>query len=405
MTTNYKALLLGATTLLLSGCLSNITESVEQERVSYQPNQVTVQPTTNQLSTDVYRALIVNGEYQPGQSASSETHINSAGNIVAMEEGLLRISKEVFPTDQYFLREGQVIDSDTLTSWLSRESQLNPEGLNPALPVPETTTVEETTVVADETMTDVEVEETSTGQVNTQPVATPIYLTQIMEKNLMVETEEGYQLSGIVIGLAMNSVYEYVDQDGVVHTQEITVGEVRERGRQMANIIVGRLRNSQDLRSIPIVIGIFRNTPSDDVVGGTYILDGISREGNSVTDWTEIDEYRIALPVRHDDISREQFGYFDDFHNQVLNFFPNLKGITGEALYIDGGLASLNIEIITQFYQQSEITALSQHVTDVAQNVLPDGITIEIKILSDVGIEAYVGRTAGSTQFESHVFN
>ena len=250
--------------------------------------------------------------------------------------------------------------------------------------------------------------ETTTTEVDSQVTdvaPTPVYLSQIMEKNLLVETEEGYSLSGIVIGLAMNSVYEYQDSEGVIHTQEISVGEMRERGRQLANIIVGRLRNSQDLRSVPIAVGIFRNAPNEEIVGGTFLLDGISREGNSVTDWTEINEYRIALPILNPQDGDEQFSYFDNFRQQIVNFFPNLNGIVGEALYINDGLAALHIEIVTQFYQKSEIIALEQHITDVAQSTLPGGIEIEIKITSDVGVEGYVGRPAGATQFESHVFN
>ena len=138
---------------------------------------------------------------------------------------------------------------------------------------------------------------------------------------------------------------------------------------------------------------------------GTFLLDGISREGNSVTDWTEINEYRIALPILNPQDGDEQFSYFDNFRQQIVNFFPNLNGIVGEALYINDGLAALHIEIVTQFYQKSEIIALEQHITDVAQSTLPGGIEIEIKITSDVGVEGYVGRPAGATQFESHVFN
>ncbi|MGO1432212.1 MAG: CamS family sex pheromone protein, partial [Ruoffia tabacinasalis] len=241
-------------------------------------------------------------------------------------------------------------------------------------------------------------------QIVTNVQSTPIYLSQVAEKNLMVETEEGFALGGIVLGLAMNSTYEYTDADGVIHEQEISVGEMRERGRQFANIIVGRLRNTEELRSVPIVVGIYRAAPSDEVVGGTYVLDGISREGNSVTDWTENNEYRIALPIIEASDQSDQYAYFDNFNNEIINFFPNLNGISGEALYIDGGLASLNVEIVSQFYKQTEITALTQHITDVSQRTLPEGVAIEIKVISDAGVEAYVGRPAGATQYQSHIF-
>ena len=399
--------------LMLVGGVTQV-KSQAQEDEPTNPDEVTVQTTTNQLSSEFYRAVIIDGQYQIGASASSNNNLSSAANSRAFEEGLLRISKQVFPTEQYFMQEGQIIDEATMTSWLARESATNPEGLNPALPeeVAETQSSLEESLASEESVDPADDPEDVTEegaeeneQIVTNVQSTPIYLSQVSEKNLMVETEDGFALGGIVLGLAMNSTYEYTDADGVIHKQEISVGEMRERGRQFANIIVGRLRNTEELRSVPIVVGIYRTAPSEEVVGGTYVLDGISREGNSVTDWTENNEYRIALPIIEASDQSDQYAYFDNFNNEIINFFPNLNGISGEALYIDGGLASLNVEIVSQFYKQTEITALTQHITDVSQRTLPEGVAIEIKVISDAGVEAYVGRPAVATQYQSHIFN
>ena len=119
--------------LLLSGCLNNL-DGQDQE-VELGPDEVVVQTTANQLSNEYYRSVILDNRYQLSASASADNSLSSAGNIFAFEEGLLRISQDIFPTDQYYMQEGQLIDGDTLTSWVSRESEGNPEGLNPALPV------------------------------------------------------------------------------------------------------------------------------------------------------------------------------------------------------------------------------------------------------------------------------
>ncbi|MBS4456747.1 CamS family sex pheromone protein [Tuanshanicoccus lijuaniae] len=388
---------------LLSGCLSNLDKEVNDKSKS--ADQVAVQSTANQLSNDFYRAVITDGRYQMGISASSNTNLSSPGNVLAFEEGLMRISKGVFPTDQYFLREGQIIDEETMTSWLSRESEDNPEGLNPSLARNERETQNQDSGEEKEETTEGEQSQTrDNSQVIVDSTSTPIYLTQIMEKNLMVETEKGYALAGIVIGLAMNSVYEYTDSEGVRYEQEISLGEMRERARAYANIIVGRLRNTEALRSIPIVVGLFRQSGSKDIVGGTYVMHGISREGNYVSDWTEQNEYRVALPMANSSDLNGQYTYFNNFMNQVKDFFPHLNGITGDALYIDNALASLNIKIVTQFYQQTEITALAQHVTDVANKQLPEGVPIEISIVSAHGAEALISRKADETQFKAHIY-
>ena len=59
---------------------------------------------------------------------------------------------------------------------------------------------------------------------------------------------------------------------------------------------------------------------------------------------------------------------------------------------------------MTQFYEITEITALTQHVTDMAQRYLPEHIDIEIKISSDVGLESFLARRAGQTAFQSYIF-
>src|SRR5699024_1864836 len=154
-----------------------------------------------------------------------------------------------------------------MTRWLASDAATNGAGLNIAVAeadaytessIEDSLASEESDDKADDSDDVTEEGAEENEQIVTNVQSTPIYLSQVAEKNLMVETEEGFALGGIVLGLAMNSTYEYTDADGVIHEQEISVGEMRERGRQFANIIVGRLRNTEELRSVPIVVGIYR---------------------------------------------------------------------------------------------------------------------------------------------------
>ena len=87
---------------------------------------------------------------------------------------------------------------------MGRESDDNPEGLNPRLPDDaEQQRKAESTISAQSSESSQEesssAESSSNDQVITDAAATPIYLAQIMEKDIMVETNDGYSLSGIVI--------------------------------------------------------------------------------------------------------------------------------------------------------------------------------------------------------------
>lgn len=398
-----KVTLLGPIILLLTGCVRQTTSN---EDTNNNDNTVTVQTTSSQLSDNYYRAVMIDGKYQLGAAASADNQISSGEEHRAFENGLLRISQQVFPTNQYYLQEGQLIDEDTMASWLGRESEQNPGGLNPELPQQAPSEVDENIEESSDIVQDNdndEEDESTNNQVAMSSDIPPIYLSSMIEKNLMIETEQGFELSGIVIGLAMNSQYTYTDADGVTYQQEISMGEMRERGRQFANIIVGRLRNTEELRSIPIVVGIYSMSDDQTIAPGTYILDGISREGNSINDWQEHNEYRVSLPIVDPNHQSEDYLFFENFRSDVQNFFPNLNGISAEALYLDGGIASLDIEIVTQFYQKTEIIALAQYVTDMAHRHLPEGIQIEINIDSAAGNEAVILRPAGSGQFSTIV--
>lgn len=400
MKRQLKWVLLGSTMMLLSGCLNRLDqEVVETQNTSSAPG---VQTTRNQISEEFYRAVIEDGRYRLASSASADQHVTSSSNIRAFEEGLLQITKNVFPTDQYFLREGQIINAETLTQWVSRESSDNPDGLNPQQEIPQQNQeAEQNPENPDQESNEADQENPENDQVITDVDATPIYLSQLLEKDIVVETEEGYELAGVALGLSMNSVYSYTDSNGNVYEQEISQGELRERGKSYANIIIGRLRNDERLRSVPIVVGIFQQSKDEDVVGGTYVLDGISREGNAVSDWTELNNRRVLLPSQ---AGGDQAVFFTEFRNKVNDFFPNLNGVSAEALYIDNNLASLNIEIITQFYQLTEIAALTQHVVDVGQTTLPQDVPIEIRIISSEGTEGFIGRDAGEKEFKTHIF-
>ena len=74
-------------------------------------NTKVVQSTTNQLSNNFYRALITNGKYEVSQNRGATLSLNTGFNLKNFETGLIDLSRSVFPTNQYFFREGQIIDA------------------------------------------------------------------------------------------------------------------------------------------------------------------------------------------------------------------------------------------------------------------------------------------------------
>ncbi|WP_084253744.1 CamS family sex pheromone protein [Trichococcus ilyis] len=364
----------GAAMFLLAGCGQLSETQTTENTTKTGPEKVTVQTTQNQLSTDYYPALIVDGKYQFSQNRGVSLSLNSTANIKDFEADLLDVAKNVFPTDQYFFQEGQVIDYDTTRLWLGRYSDANPDGLNPT----------------DNGSTDAATRE-------------PIYLEQILEQDYMIQNENGFELAGMAIGLAMNSV-DYYKVNDVPMEQAISRDKLEEQAKNYANTIITRLRQTEGLESIPIVIGVYEQSAQDSPVGGVYLFEGVSTEGNAVGEWIARNESKVVFPLQSG-AQTEESSNFDNFKNEVQDFFPNLNGIVGEGKYIDGQLMSLEIDITTQFYGETEIIAFTQHVTDAAGRFLPQNIPVEITIESINGIESFLTRETNSQGFSYHIFD
>lgn len=386
-----------AGTVLLTACAAPEEENTagettgESSQTELPEEEAT---TTRQLSDEYYRSLITDGQYTPSSNRGASLGTNSNFNLKAFEIGLLEISQDYFSTNNHLIQEGQYLDSSTVNQWLGRISQegegfnqygearelsakdANPYGLNP----PNNDSLEPNE-------------------------RNPIYLESILEQNFMTETENGYTLSGISIGLAMNSVDYYQKEAGGPYFEtQISDEELLQQGKEMADKIVERMRAMEDLADVPIAIGIFKQTPQDSLAGGTYIAEGISENGSAtVGSWRNNSVDKLVFPLEGGESA--ELNSFENFKAEVESFFPNLSGVTAIATYTDNTLVKIKIDINTQFYGETEIIAFTQHVYDQAAKFLPPNIPIEISISSINGMESFLSRNTGETEFYTHIFD
>lgn len=368
---NKKAIaLMAACAFLLSACQPNDSETKETETVGEETE------TTSQLSNDYYSAIITDGAYQTSSNRGVTLGLNSTVNLKAFETGLMDLSQKHYSTDTYYFQEGQYITAATTNNWLDRVSEENPEGLNPE----------------------------DNGKLEPDE-RNPIYLDSLLEQNYMVQTDDGFKLGGISIGLAMNSIDYYTKKEfGSEFETEISKEKMLAEGKKMADKIVQRLRKTEGIGNIPIVIGIFEQSTKDNLAGGVYISEAISEDGStSFTDWKGINQKKVVFPTSGEESN--ELSSFQNFKSEVENFFPNLSGVTAEALYTDDQIVNMKVSINTQFYGESEIIAFTQHVNEKASSFLMPNIPTEITIDSINGTEAFLAREAGETEFYTHVFD
>lgn len=370
-----KGLLLSLVALFtLAACSTTQIQPGQDQSDADNPGQEENDPSFYGTSGHYYRPIIREGAYRPSQSRGITQRLNSPINIKAFESGLMSLAGQHFSTDQHFFEEGQYISSETVRAWVGRESSDNPQGLNPI----------------------------DNGEAE-EEMRSPIYLESVLEQDYYVETENGMQLAGMMIGLAMNSVdYYQAEQYGPVLSQEIPDEDIRQQSQEMIDQILEEVREVDELQDIPIVFAVFKQSPRDSLAGGNYISQVVSPSGSELGEYEQLHFSKLVFPLEGGDTAVAQ--NFEAFKSEVEQFFPNLSGVTAVGSYQGDQIESLHVDITTQFYGEAEIIAFAQYVEVAAQNYLPTSIPVEITIDSMDDIEAFLYTNGETSDYFSHIF-
>jgi len=337
---------------------------------------------TGQSNDGDYEGVIKSGHYQTSKSRGVTNSQDSGNtyNLKSFENGMLTVSKKTFSTKKYVFEEGQHLSTSTVQNWLDRQSKSNTTGLNPK----------------------------SNG--STSPTKrNPIYIQALEEQDYMTQKNSKLTLSGMTIGIAVNSVdYYKKTQYGSTFETKITKAEGEAYAKKAADTVLARMRKKSGLKNIPIVIAIYRQASNDSLVGGNFIAYSENKAGTTKVDkWNALGEKSVTFPVQSGSSSpnSNDASSFSNFKSEVENFFPNLSGVTAQAHYSGNTLTGMHVNITTQFYSQTEIISFTQYLQTTAQKYLPSSVPIDITVSSTDGVQSFLNRASGEKKFSSHVFN
>ncbi|MBM7608043.1 protein involved in sex pheromone biosynthesis [Lysinibacillus composti] len=366
---------------MLTGCVPSIKEDTEVLTDEAETEVETTIIPNMQLSESYYKTLV------PYKESASRglvvSNIFTKYDIKEVETGLMRLSQNEFDTENYFFQEGQYLDTETVSSWLARSNQTE-DGLNPAAPKgmdPEKRAKE-----------------------------APVYLAHLVEQNYLVKTNDNkVTLGGISIGLALNSTYYYQkEQYGEYYEEKISDAALAEKGKEMANEVISRLRARPELQDIPIVIGLYKQEERNSIVPGSYFSYNVSKAGqNGLSgDWQGIKEEYVTFPMSNpEDIYRDINDGFQNFKQDVDKYFSNYTSVIGRGFYQNNKIQQLSIEIPIQFYGTTEVIGFTQYISGIILKQLPTDITIEVSITSVNGPEALILKERNETEPFVHIYN
>ncbi len=381
--------------LFLTACAPNFGEQEEiVQETEDESTETAIIPKYN--ISDSYYKMVLPFKQGEARGLVSE-QLNTRLDIDEFETGLMRVAQETFSTDEYLYQEGQYLTSEVITSWLKRkltgdalkqaqaEAKENDEkfvdlGLNPAL--------------------------TGEGGLEQQNANNPIYLAHMLEHNYLIQEGNTAKLGGVVIGLAMNSVHYFNQKDGYAREHKISRSEILSKGKEIAQEIITRVRNTSGLENVPIVIALYEQEKKSSIVPGNFIAKTTVKQGtNNLGKWEDIKEdyYFFPSPEATEDY-RDDAQMFNRFKQDIEEFFPNYTGVIGKAFYKNEELNYLDIEIPMQFYGKAEVVAFTQFVTGKIMEYFPDYMNVEVNIMSTSGQEALILKEPNQEEPTVHIY-
>lgn len=381
--------------LFLTACAPNFGEQEEiVQETEDESTETAIIPKYN--ISDSYYKMVLPFKQGEARGLVSE-QLNTRLDIDEFETGLMRIAQDTFSTDEYLYQEGQYLTSEVITSWLKRkltgdalkqaqaEAKENDEkfvdlGLNPAL--------------------------TGEGGLEQQNANNPIYLAHMLEHNYLIQEGNTAKLGGVVIGLAMNSVHYFNQEDGYARYHNISRSEVLAKGKEIAQEVINRVRNTNGLENVPIVIALYEQEEKSSIVPGNFIAKTTVKQGtNNLGKWEDIKEdyYFFPSPEATKDY-RDDAQMFNRFKQDIEEFFPNYTGVIGKAFYKNEELNYLDIEIPMQFYGKAEVVAFTQFVTGKIMEYFPDYMNVEVNIMSTSGQEALILKEPNQEEPTVHIY-
>jgi protein involved in sex pheromone biosynthesis len=377
--------LLLVVSLFATGCVPGFEK---QEEVVQDPGQEenvekAIVPRYK-ISDDYYQTIL---PFKPGQTRGQTVpRMNSRVDVEELETGLMRMAQEVFPSDKFLYQEGQYIQRNTIRNWLGRNDPSDEDsvGLNSPL-----------------------IQGANTEKTNEN---SPIYLAHILEQNYLVRKEDGtVELGGVTIGIALNSVHYYnlsAGEGGYPREYVIPDDELEAAGKEIAEEVVRRVRAMEGLGDVPIVIGLYKQSPANSLVPGSFIAKANVPSGNaSVSRWDNVNEEYHLFPHRDSmEAYRDDAVRFENFKLGIDDYFPNHTGVVGTGYYRDGDLQQLTIDINMDFNGKAELIGFTQYVTGLVLEHFPNYINLQVTISSISGEEALIVRDAGAENPFVHIY-
>lgn len=396
-----RLLLLVITSLMILTACGNGNDKNSQSNNKQQEqnsNNVKTVATDQEVQGDNYRTILPFKESQ-ARGVLQDNMANSY-NGEDFENGLLHLSKSVFPTDNFLYQDGQYLDKNTVNAYL-----------NPKYSKDEIDNMSESEKESKKATENLGLNPSHDGETKPEKIAesSPAYLSNILEQDFYDTNDtKGKTIKGITIGLAMNSVYYYQkEKDGETYSKSLDNKEIEKQGKAMAQELLTRLRANKDLKNIPIHFAIYVQSSQDAIKPGHFIANTtVDDKQTKINKWNKIDEISALLPsTEAEKYDKNLNNNFKQFNDDLQSYFSNFTQAIGKVKFVDKKPNKLVIDLPIDYYGQAETIGITQYVTEQAKKYFDNIDSYEIRIKDGNNSRALISKTKDDKDPQVHIYS
>ncbi|MDU9372395.1 CamS family sex pheromone protein [Staphylococcus ureilyticus] len=315
------------------------------------------------------------------------------------ENGLLELSKEVFPTDDYLYQDGQYLDKDMINAYL-----------DPKYTKSEVDAMDEDERKEKKANENLGLNPSHNGETDPEKIAedSPAYLSNILEQDFYASGDtKGKKIKGMTIGLAMNSTYYYQkEKDGETYSKDLDDKEIKKQGKQMAGEILSRVRENKALKDIPIHFAIYKQTGENSIVPGEFIAGTTVEDGKTrINEWKDINQTTALLPSDEaSKIDENLNNNFKQFNDDLQTYFNNFTQAVGTVKFDNKKAKQLTVDVPIDYYGEAETIGITQYITEQAEKYFDDIDEYEIRIKDGNKAKALISKTKDDKDPQVHIY-
>ncbi|MEX6258948.1 CamS family sex pheromone protein [Staphylococcus ureilyticus] len=390
-----------STIFLLSACGNEDNEKSKEQ--SNDNKQQEKSGSVKEIATDKnvqgnnYRTILPFKESQ-ARGLLQDNMANSY-NGEDFENGLLELSKEVFPTDDYLYQDGQYLDKDTINAYL-----------DPKYTKSEVDAMDEDERKEKKANENLGLNPSHNGETDPEKIAedSPAYLSNILEQDFYASGDtKGKKIKGMTIGLAMNSTYYYQkEKDGETYSKDLDDKEIKKQGKQMAGEILSRVRENKALKDIPIHFAIYKQTGENSIVPGEFIAGTTVEDGKTrINEWKDINQTTALLPSDEaSKIDENLNNNFKQFNDDLQTYFNNFTQAVGTVKFDNKKAKQLTVDVPIDYYGEAETIGITQYITEQAEKYFDDIDEYEIRIKDGNKAKALISKTKDDKDPQVHIY-